>query len=138
MQYWNSSQWITVSAGNEGQVLTFAGGVPTWKTEVGDNFVINFTTGKVWMDRNLGASQVATSSTDIASYGDLYQWGRGTDGHQIRTSGTTATLSSSDNPGHGDFITNGSSPNDWRSPQNDNLWQVVTVCQQKPSGKQNV
>jgi hypothetical protein len=39
------------------------------------------------MDRNLGASQVATSSTDPASYGDLYQWGRPADGHQIRTYG---------------------------------------------------
>jgi len=36
-------------------------------------------TGRVWMDRNLGASQVATSSTDPLSLGDLYQWGRGTD-----------------------------------------------------------
>ena len=32
-------------------------------------------TGKIWMDKNLGATQVATSSTDAASYGDLYQWG---------------------------------------------------------------
>ena len=56
------------------------------------------------MDRNLGASQVATSSDDAASYGDLYQWGRGTDGHQIRTSATTTTLSSADVPGHGNFI----------------------------------
>ena len=33
-------------------------------------------TGKVWMDRNLGAGRVATSSTDTEAYGDLYQWGR--------------------------------------------------------------
>ena len=33
-------------------------------------------TGKTWMDRNLGATQVATSSTDDASYGDIYQWGK--------------------------------------------------------------
>ena len=30
------------------------------------------------MDKNLDASQVATSITDAAAYGDLYQWGRGT------------------------------------------------------------
>ena len=53
--------------------------------------VVNPVTGKVWLDRNLGATQVATSSTDAASYGDLYQWGRGADGHQLRTSGTTNT-----------------------------------------------
>jgi hypothetical protein len=53
---------------------------------------VTSSTGQVWMDRNLGASQVATSSTDPASYGDLYQWGRPADGHQIRTSAITATL----------------------------------------------
>jgi uncharacterized protein (TIGR02145 family) len=87
--------------------------------------VTNPTTGKTWMDRNLGASQVATSATDAAAYGDLYQWGRGTDGHQCRTSTTTTTLSSSDQPGHGNFIIVTTAPNDWRSPQNSNLWQGV-------------
>jgi len=76
-----------------------------------------------WFDRNLGASQVATSSTDADAYGDLFQWGRLDDGHQDRQSGTTSTLSNTDVPGHGNFITNGSSPYDWRNPQNDNLWQ---------------
>ncbi|MDO5969005.1 FISUMP domain-containing protein, partial [Flavivirga aquimarina] len=83
-------------------------------------------TGKIWMDRNLGASQVATSSNDADAYGDLYQWGRAADGHESRTSSKTATLATSDTPGHGDFITNGSSPADWRSSQNDNLWQGVS------------
>ena len=78
------------------------------------------------MDRNLGASQVATSSADAAAYGDLYQWGRAADGHESRTSGTTSTLATSDTPGDGNFITNGSSPYDWRNPQNDNLWQGVS------------
>jgi len=82
---------------------------------------VNSTTGKVWMDRNLGASRVATSSTDTQAYGDLYQWGRGSDGHEKRTSPTTSTLSNSDVPGHDQFITAGSA--DWRSPQNNNLWQ---------------
>jgi uncharacterized protein (TIGR02145 family) len=63
--------------------------------------------------------------TDTESYGDLYQWGRAADGHENRTSGTTSTLSTTDQPGHGDFITNSSSPYDWRSPKNDNLWQGV-------------
>src|SRR6056297_2149337 len=126
MQYWNGTVWINVPVGNDGQVLTLSGDVPTWKTTVGDNFVINFTTGKIWMDRNLGASQVATASDDANAYGDLYQWGRAADGHESRTSGTTATLATSDTPGHGDFITNGSIPHDWRNPQNDNLWQGVS------------
>jgi hypothetical protein len=86
--------------------------------------VTNPTTGKIWMDRNLGATQVATSSTDAAAYGDLYQWGRGADGHQIRTSATTSTLSSADVPGNANFILAGS-PYDWRSTANNNLWQGV-------------
>ena len=129
MQYWNGSAWVIVAAGNEGQVLTFTGGVPTWTTTsvAGDwGDVYNPLTGKTWMDRNLGASRVAISSTDGASYGDLYQWGRGTDGHEIRSSGTTTTLSTGDTPGHGTFIVAPESPYDWRSPQNDNLWQGVS------------
>jgi uncharacterized protein (TIGR02145 family) len=85
--------------------------------------VTNPATGKTWMDRNLGASQAATSSTDAQAYGDLYQWGRFADGHQCRNSGTTSVLSSSDTPGHGNFIVAPNLPGDWRSPQNNNLWQ---------------
>jgi uncharacterized protein (TIGR02145 family) len=82
--------------------------------------------GKCWLDRNLGATRVATSSTDTLAYGHLYQWGRGVDNHQITTSGTTATNSSTDTPGHASFITETVLPYDWRVPQNDNLWQGVS------------
>ena len=84
--------------------------------------VTNPATGKTWMDRNLGASQQATSSTHSQAYGDLYQWGRFSDGHQCRGSDTKSATSATDNPAHGDYITSNS---DWRSPQNDNLWQGV-------------
>jgi uncharacterized protein (TIGR02145 family) len=47
-------------------------------------------TGRTWLDRNLGATRTAISSTDAAAYGDLYQWGRKQDGHESRTSGTTS------------------------------------------------
>ncbi|MCP4365831.1 MAG: hypothetical protein GY800_11120 [Planctomycetes bacterium] len=82
-------------------------------------------TGRVWMDRNLGASQVATSFTDTAAYGDLYQWGRLADGHETRVplSSTTGTQSVGDNPGHEDFILATVSPYDWRTPQSGSLWQ---------------
>lgn len=79
--------------------------------------------GKCWLDRNLGATEVATSEADEASYGWYFQWGRGADGHQIPTSSTTATLSATDNPGHTNFIINSNDSPDWRNPQNDNLWQ---------------
>ncbi|MDI6401179.1 FISUMP domain-containing protein [Balneolaceae bacterium ANBcel3] len=88
--------------------------------------VTNPATGRVWMDRNLGASRVATSSTDSQAYGDLYQWGRPADGHQKRNSPTSSTSSSSDQPGHRRFILSSRDANwDWRSPQNDDLWQGV-------------
>jgi uncharacterized protein (TIGR02145 family) len=87
--------------------------------------VVNPTTGKTWMDRNLGATQKATSSSDVNSYGDLYQWGRRADGHQCRNSLTTSTLSNIDQPTHGSFILAPNSPWDWRNPQNTNLWQGV-------------
>lgn len=99
--------------------------------------VTNPKTGKTWMDRNLGATRAATSSTDVESFGDLYQWGRGADGHQLRTSTTTTSLSSSDQPGNGSFITITSiiSERDWRSPQNNNLWQgVIGINNPCPSG----
>lgn len=87
--------------------------------------VENPATGRVWMDRNLGASRAATSSTDEQAFGDLYQWGRPADGHHLRTSDTTSVLQNINQPGHGDFILTGGWPNDWRNPQNDNLWQGV-------------
>jgi Fibrobacter succinogenes major domain (Fib_succ_major) len=82
-------------------------------------------TGRIWMDRNLGATQVATSSTDALAYGSLFQWGRRADGHQCRNSTTTTTLSAIDEPAHGNFIIGSGAPEDWRSGQNDNLWQGV-------------
>ncbi len=51
--------------------------------------------------------------------------GRFADGHQCRNSGTTNTLSSTNTPGHDKFILALDIPNDWRSTQNDNLWQGV-------------
>ena len=108
-QYYNGTSWVNMVGG------TATVPIPS----------VTSTTGKIWMDRNLGATQVATSSTDAASYGDLYQWGRLADGHQIRTSGTTAILSSGDVPGNANFITINSGNFDWRSSQNDNLWQGV-------------
>jgi len=133
MKYWDSTAWTTVDAGEEGDILTFVGGKPVWCyvsetiTHNGLEYkTVRSITGQIWLDRNLGASQVATSSTDVDSYGDLYQWGRGTDGHESRTSGTTTTLSTTDSPIDGNFIINPSSPYDWRNPQSNILWQGVS------------
>lgn len=87
--------------------------------------VTNPVTGRTWMDRNLGASRAATSSTDSEAYGDLYQWGRNADGHQKRNSPTTSMMSSTDEPSHEMFIYVKDNPYDWRNPQNNDLWQGV-------------
>ncbi|MBB6371101.1 T9SS type A sorting domain-containing protein [Chryseobacterium shigense] len=49
--------------------------------------------GKIWLQQNLGSSQVASAMGDEASYGDLFQWGRWDDGHQLRNSATAAPTS---------------------------------------------
>lgn len=105
---------------------------------------ITSSTGKIWMDRNLGASRAATSAKDFQAYGCLYQWGRGNDGHAsinwvmgeddawgnqagTAVNGTTTTFSSDDTPNDDLFITDEvTMPYDWRSPSNDNLWQGVS------------
>jgi uncharacterized protein (TIGR02145 family) len=93
------------------------------------------TTGKTWMDRNLGASRAATSFNDYQAYGCLYQWGRGNDDHasitwSSTTEGTTINiainkLSIRDSPGNALFIANFKTPYDWRTAKNDGLWQGV-------------
>lgn len=86
--------------------------------------VTNATTGKVWMDRNLGAHRAAISFDDSFAYGDYYQWGRPADGHQCRTSNTTTTQSSTNQPSHGNFILAGMSH--WRSSTSTVLWDGVS------------
>ena len=61
-------------------------------------------TGKVWLDRNLGASQVCTAFDDTACFGDYYQWGRNYDGHQSPTSSITTTQASDVNNAGSSFI----------------------------------
>jgi uncharacterized protein (TIGR02145 family) len=110
---------VCFTCGTSTVTFTYNGSSVTYGTVVGQN-------STCWLDRNLGASQVATNSTDANAYGDLFQWGRADDGHQIRTSATTSTLATSNTPGHSDFITNDASPYDWCNPQNNNLWQGVS------------
>ncbi len=80
---------------------------------------------KCWMDRNLGASQVATVSDDKEAYGDLFQWGRLEDGHQVREplTGTTTIQSNDPNPTHNDFIISYPKWYDGTSPDPSDLWQ---------------
>ena len=54
--------------------------------------VVSPTTGRIWLDRNLGATQVAQSPDDKKSYGDYYQWGREADGHEKKDSNNFITV----------------------------------------------
>ena len=124
IRVYNGNHWVN------------ANGIP----DLEDGEVFNPATGEIWKDRNLGASQVATSSTDAAAYGDLYQWGRATEGHEVRTSGITATNATTAVPNGGNawdglFITEDSSPFDWLTPQDNTLWQGVSgINNPCPSG----
>jgi len=135
--------------GNAGQILHTDGSGDTYWANLPGEASDACSPGLTWMDKNLGATQVATSSTDYLAYGDFYQWGRLADGHEtiVWTSPTasddaeqsrvTSTNSATDIPGHDDFILEASSsPYDWRAPtQNDNLWQGTSgINNPCPSG----
>ena len=92
--------------------------------------VTNPVTNQTWMDRNLGAFTADRSTpgpaggTDCWAYGNLYQWGRNSDGHEDRSSNTAADPVAAGNEGS-DFITVGAiEPFDWLSPQDDDRWNA--------------
>lgn len=101
--------------------------------------------GSIWLNNNLGAnysnvnhehynpSKQATAFNDFNAYGSIYQWGRFSDGHElinytdstvgVSVNGVTSVNATSDTPGNSLYITETVVPNDWRDPQNHNLWQ---------------
>lgn len=104
---------------NSADGLTYWYNGTVWMPLSGSGLITS-PSGRIWMDRNVGAYRMATSSTDYLAYGSLFQWCRGADGHQLivwtsstagtPVNGTTTTLSSSVTPGHSLFIT---STSDW-------------------------
>jgi len=94
--------------------------------------LINFA-GQNWADRNLGAGGVAITSNNQTAYGSLYQFGRGTDGHECiiwlgteqgtPANGSTFTLSTGTSPGHNLFIKDNT---DWMVTPDATRWQGVT------------
>ncbi len=118
---------FTATANNGGGTCSFSVVVTVYIP-----IVTNPATGRIWMDRNLGASVVATSPTDAAAYGSYYQWGRFADGHQNPAASTTYTIATTPAPNAGNswdgkFILEpyGIYPRDWVNPQNNTLWQGV-------------
>lgn len=90
-------------------------------------------TGRIWLDKNLGASKVADNISEANSYGYLYQWGRKSDGHQLRDSQLSLNLSASKTSAGNAFILSTSTHRDWLITPDDNLWQgtnggINNVC----------
>ncbi len=94
------------------------------------------TTGRTWLNNNLGAeyanvdssdynpSKQATAIKDLLANGSLFQWGRKADGHELiewsDLSGIYATTTTkSDNPDDSLLITGS---DDWRVNRDDTLW----------------
>jgi hypothetical protein len=144
LSIFNGTNW----AKSNGQIATYAppiagnaicdGTRPTIVKDV--SFTYNGTT-YTYMDRNLGASRVATTYNDYLAYGCLYQWGRGNDGHASvnwtsstngsNVNGSTSVTSSTSVPGNALFITNTLAQNiaaDWMTstPSPDNRWSTLT------------
>ena len=103
--------------------------------------VVTTTTGRTWMQWNLGATAFPSDNlnANITTMGGLYQWGRATDGHQVRNSGVTPITSTTAPKTYdaasvklGKFFTTYTS---WLNPQNDHLWQGVNgINNPCPSG----
>lgn len=97
--------------------------------------VLNTKTGRIWLDRNLGAKRVATYASDRKAYGNLYQWGRPSDGHECinwlsdkqGTAQTPSTkeLSDTEQPDHNYFIKAPLLPENWLKTPNPLIWTGV-------------
>jgi len=102
-----------------------SGGTCTFSVDVTVETVVS-STGKTWMAYNLGASR---SSSGAEAYGDYYQWGRATEGHEKAGSSTYSTQQASSaqpdlgNDWDGLFIV---TTENWLSTADNTLWQGVS------------
>jgi uncharacterized protein (TIGR02145 family) len=122
---------VTLTTSSDSIRFTYNGQSVTY------GIIISPTTGKKWLDRNIGAKQVATAINDYLAYGDFFQWGRPADGHQLinwtssttgtPVNGTTTVLATTDIPGHSNVIMPdiSSTSYDWRSDNNSNRWATT-------------
>lgn len=77
--------------------------------------------GRIWLDRNLGANRICVEYKDSECYGDYYQWGRKTDGHEKSNSQVTSTQATNINSAGTKFIYLSSAfENDWVPQNTDN------------------
>ncbi|MDD2791032.1 MAG: PKD domain-containing protein [Sulfurimonas sp.] len=87
--------------------------------------VVSPSSGRVWLDRNLGASKVCEDLNETACFGDYYQWGRNFDGHQEFNSTTTSTKADNIDSAGTAFITSGSTTNEWTTADANGTQRVI-------------
>jgi len=66
--------------------------------------VISPYTGRIWLDRNIGADHVCTSFTDRGCFGNYFQFGRGFDGHELKNSPVTDIKKNTISPNDNKFV----------------------------------
>jgi len=119
IEFFNSSRWVNVNIAADPNK-------PCGILSVNFEGILYGTVeyvGRCWLDRNMGASKVADSVNDELSYGDYFQWGRLTDGHEAGNSDTTWALAASPVPGHDKFIIARSGDYDWLADPQSSLWK---------------
>jgi len=106
---------IEISTGYAPQTIEFHG--LEYKT------VLSPYTGRVWLDRNIGAKEVCQNIADSACFGDYFSFGRGMDGHEkVDSNYTDIKASSIYNTGNKFIYVEGTSSYDWvESGVDDNL-----------------
>jgi len=103
--------------------------------------VVSPYTGRIWLDRNLGAKRVCASYDDSKCFGDYYQWGRNADGHEKENSEITYKQESSVKHSSSKFVVEGSDSNfdwDWLEEYDDGYrqanWQATNGSSICPKG----
>jgi uncharacterized protein (TIGR02145 family) len=167
LEFYSNPNWVSACDGDAvGPLIT--SGECTGELEViifdGLEYRPVESSGRCWLDRNLGATAVTASlrsdytsdanyvAAESASFGDYYQWGRAADGHEdINSSLYTAVANDPEGVGNANAIGNAWDGEfiarnppvlftfmawlDKTLPNRDNLWQGVNgVNNPCPSG----
>ncbi len=104
----------------------------TYRGQLLTHATVRANDGKIWLQQNLGSSQMPINATDQASFGHYFQWGRWDDGHQLPTGPTVAGSAAFANPsfiasGNPSFITGiAPSPAWWTLGSSTNTWSGNT------------
>jgi len=110
---------------------SYQSSIVSQKSDFKYSTIVSQVTGKVWMDRNLGASRVCQDANDAECFGDYYQWGRGADGHQKKESSILSTLATTIIPNHELFIVSSQDDSyDWTSADKNGIQRVSSwnIC----------